>query len=177
MLELCYYYVGSIAPIILFIYSLLLLRNKSNLLFYYNIGIFINTLLNLLIKGITQQPRPTDDPKLFNLALKYGKPNIFKTRIPFNIFGMPSGHAQSCMFSTMYIYLSLHDDMKILFIYLFFTLITMTQRYIYKRHTCSQIIIGAIVGGFVGYFMFHLAQLNLKGIITEKPDDNAKPFL
>jgi membrane-associated phospholipid phosphatase len=172
MLEACYYFVGRFAPILLFFSSLFLLWNKQNLLFYYNVGIFINTLFNLCLKGLIQQPRPTEDPKLFNLALKYGKHHIFKDYIPFNIFGMPSGHAQSSIFSTIFIYLSL-GNINILLFYLFISFITMSQRLVYKRHTLFQIIVGAIVGGLVGYCAFYLAEQKIKGNIREKPDDDA----
>lgn len=98
MLESCYYFVGKFAPLILLFYSFFLLWHKENLFFYYTIGIFMNAVLNLVLKGIIQQPRPIDDPKLFKLALTHVKPHVFKTSIPFNIYGMPSGHAQSSLF-------------------------------------------------------------------------------
>lgn len=167
-----YYFVGKFAPIILLFYSFFLLWNKYNLFFYYTIGIFMNTILNLVLKGIIQQPRPTEDPKLFNLALTHGKPHVFKTSIPFNIFGMPSGHAQSALFSTVFIYLSL-GKLNVLWMYLFFSFITMTQRLVYNRHTLLQIVVGAVVGGSFGYVMFYLAEQKIKGVIREKPDDNA----
>jgi len=71
MLDKVFYYVGGFGPLILLFSSLFLLWNKHNLFFYYSIGIFVNAILNLIIKGILQQPRPSEDPKLFNLALKH----------------------------------------------------------------------------------------------------------
>ena len=63
---------GRYGPIILFFYSIYLLRSKANLFFYYTIGIFMNSILNLILKGIFKQPRPSEDPKQFNLALQNG---------------------------------------------------------------------------------------------------------
>jgi len=172
MLESCYYFVGKFAPLILLFYSLFLLWHKENLFFYYTIGIFMNAVLNLVLKGIIQQPRPIDDPKLFKLALIHVKPHVFKTSIPFNIYGMPSGHAQSSLFSTVFIFLSL-GDIKVLGFYLLLSLITISQRVVYKRHTPLQLLVGAIVGGLFGYTMFYLSQQKIKGEIREKPDDDA----
>jgi membrane-associated phospholipid phosphatase len=172
ILEICFKYFGAFAPLVLIAYSFFLLWNKHNLFFYYTIGVFMNSILNLILKGIIQEPRPIDDPKLFYLALKHGKHHIFKDYIPFNIFGMPSGHAQSSIFSTVFIYLSL-GKINILVGYLIVSFITMIQRVVYKRHTILQVFVGAIVGGLFGYSVYYLAEQTAKGKIKEKPDDDA----
>jgi membrane-associated phospholipid phosphatase len=170
MLENILNYLGGFGPIILFFYSLYLLWNKQNLLFYYTIGFFSNSLLNIILKGIIQQPRPLEDEKLFNLALKNVNKEIFKNGIPFDVFGMPSGHAQSALFSTVFIYLALKQT-NILLFYLFISIFTITQRIYNNYHTIFQIIIGNIVGALFAWFVFHLAQQKLKGRIREKRDD------
>ena len=110
MLNTFYYIInliGKYGPFILIVITLYLLRNRNNLFFYYIIGIFMNILLNLVLKGVILEPRPLQDHKLFNLAIKNGKRFIFKNGIiPHDICGMPSGHAQSALFSTTFIYLS-----------------------------------------------------------------------
>jgi membrane-associated phospholipid phosphatase len=112
-----------------------------------------------------------DDIKSFNLALKQGKYFVFKDGIiPLDIFGMPSGHAQSCLFSSVYTYLSLKDN-NILYLYLFFSLLTVIQRVVFKYHTILQVIIGSIVGSLLGYYMYTRAQQKIKGVIKEKKDD------
>ena len=172
MHDTSFYIFGGYVPLILLFYSFFLLWDKGNLLFYYTVGIFINSILNIILKGIIQQPRPSDDPKLFHLALKHGKQHIFKDYIPYNVFGMPSGHAQSSLFSTVFVYLSL-GKINILWMYLLVSFITMCQRVVYKYHTLLQVVVGAIVGGLLGYYVFHLAEQKIKGKIREKPDDNA----
>jgi membrane-associated phospholipid phosphatase len=161
---------GKFGPVILFFLSLYLLRNQKNLFFYYTIGIFLNCILNLLLKGIFQQPRPTEDYKKFDLALKNGKRFIFKNGVPFDVFGMPSGHSQSVIYSTIFIYLAL-KKLNILYLYLFISLITIVQRVTYNHHTVFQVIVGAFVGAAFGYFIFNLAEKKMKNIIREKPDD------
>ena len=161
---------GQYGPIILIIYSCYLLWDKSNLFFYYVVGIFINAILNLIIKGIIQEPRPSEDLKTFELSLKNGRRFLFKDGIPHDIFGMPSGHTQSSLFSTIFIFLSL-KNLNILRIYLLISFIIMAQRVAFNHHTINQVIVGAIVGGLFGYSMFYMAQNKLMGVIREKIDD------
>ena len=170
MIERCFFYLGGFGPLILFFSSLFLLWNKENLFYYYSVGIFLDSILNLFLKGIFKQPRPSEDPKLFNIALKNGKRFIFKDYIPHDIFGMPSGHTQSSFFSSIFIFLSL-KNYYVLFIYLIITLITMIQRIIYDYHTLFQVIVGGIVGSLFGYYFYYLAQQKLQGKIDEKLDD------
>ena len=161
---------GQYGPIILIIYSCYLLWDKSNLFFYYVVGIFINAILNLIIKGIIQEPRPSEDLKTFELSLKNGRRFLFKDGIPHDIFGMPSGHTQSSLFSTIFIFLSL-KNLNILRVYLLISFIIMTQRVAFNHHTINQVIVGAIVGGLFGYSMFYMAQNKLMGVLREKIDD------
>jgi membrane-associated phospholipid phosphatase len=134
------------------------------------VGFFINSILNLVLKGIIQQPRPSEDEKLFNLAKKNIPETIFKDGVPFNIYGMPSGHAQSALYSCVYIFLSLRD-IRVLIFYAVLSLIIMVERVINNLHTAFQVIVGAFIGGFIGYTAFHFAGSVIKGRIREKPDD------
>ena len=162
--------IGSNGPIILNFLSIYLLWGKNNLLFYYIIGIFVNAILNLILKGIFQQPRPSEDYDKFNLALKNGKRFIFKNGVPFDVFGMPSGHAQSALYSTVFIYLALQKT-NILYLYLFFSLLIIIQRVVYNHHTVFQVIVGIFIGALFGYFVFSLVEKKIKNRIREKSDD------
>jgi membrane-associated phospholipid phosphatase len=166
------YNVGQNGPEILLYLTIYLLWNKKIMAFYYFVGYFLNSMLNLTLKGIFQQPRPSEDIQKFNVALKNGGKFLFNNGIPFKIFGMPSGHAESCLYSTMFLFLVLHR-IDILFIYLFFSVITIYQRIEYKFHTLFQTIVGSIVGVLFGYTIFYLTTQNLKGKHQMKPDDNA----
>lgn len=164
--------IGKNGPIILFIITLYLLKQKYNLFFYYTIGIFINTIVNLILKGIIQEPRPGDYSNMLNLAIKNNKNSIFRNGIPFDMFGMPSGHAQSVMFSVVYIYLSTHNK-NYLFLYLFIATITIIQRIVYNYHTVLQVFVGSIVGSIIGYYFNYIAIKKIEGFITPKKHDNA----
>ena len=161
---------GSFGPFILFFTSIFLLWKRHNLFFYYVVGVFSNVLLNLILKSIIQQPRPNEDIRQFNLALSRGKKILFKDGIPYDIFGMPSGHAQSCLFSTIFIFFSL-KNVNILYFYAAVSLITLLQRVVFECHLILQIIVGSILGAVFGYFIYWLAGEKIKGHITEKIDD------
>jgi membrane-associated phospholipid phosphatase len=161
---------GTFGPMILIFLSINLLWNKQNLFFYYIVGVFIDNILNLILKGLIQQPRPSIEQKSFDLVFKYGKHILFKDGIPFNIYGMPSGHSQSVFFSTAFIYLSLKKN-NITYAYLGISLLTMIQRVVYNHHTVPHVIVGALVGSAVGYLFYYLSTEKVKGLIREKLDD------
>jgi membrane-associated phospholipid phosphatase len=100
---------------------------------------------------------------------------LFKNGIPFDIYGMPSGHAQTILFSTTFIYFSLHQQ-NILYLYLGISIITMIHRLIFKYHTVIQVLIGAVVGIMMGYFVYFLAKTKLKRKLTIKLDDFNKAY-
>jgi membrane-associated phospholipid phosphatase len=163
--------IGAYGPLILILLSIHLLWDHPNLFFYYNVGIFADAILNLVLKGVFQQPRPSEDQKMFDLSMRHGKRFLFKDGVPHDIFGMPSGHSESVLFSTVFIYLSLKQT-NWLYVYLFISIITMAQRVSYKYHTILQVLAGAIVGVVIGYGIYFLAREKIKGHIHEKKDDN-----
>jgi membrane-associated phospholipid phosphatase len=162
--------IGSYGPNILILLSLFLLWDHQNLFFYYIVGILIDSTLNIILKGFIQQPRPNFDSKEFDLALKNNKRFIFKDGIPYDLFGMPSGHSSSVMFSTIFVYLALRKT-NMLYLYLFISFITMSQRIVYNHHTFAQVFVGMFVGSLVAYLFYHLAEKKIKGRIREKKDD------
>jgi membrane-associated phospholipid phosphatase len=161
---------GSFGPILLIFLSMYLLWNKNNLFFYYTVGVFIDNILNLVLKGLFLQPRPSIDKKDFDLALKHGKRFLFKDGMPYDMFGMPSGHSQSSFFSTVFVYLSLRKN-NIGYTYLAISLLTMLQRVICNHHSVLQVCVGAVIGSFTGYLFYYIANEKVKGQIREKPDD------
>ena len=132
---------GRLGPIILIVFASYLLWKKSNLFFYYQVGVITSAILNLILKGILQYPRPSEDLKEFNLAIKNGHYFVFKNGIPYDIFGMPSGHSQCAMFTVTYIFLSL-KNLKISLVFLFMALLTMAERIVDNHHTFMQVVVG-----------------------------------
>lgn len=165
------YEFGGYAPILLILLSWYLLWDHKNLFFYYNIGLIANSILNIILKGLIQEPRPMFDNKKVNLITKHAKEFFFQNGIQFDIYGMPSGHAQMAFFTSIFIYLSLKHT-NLLYLYLFITLLICYQRVKYEFHSIPQVIVGGIVGSGFAYFVYQLAREKIKGKIREKPDDD-----
>lgn len=164
-------HIGRFGPLTLILFSSYLLWNKPNLFFYYQIGVVISAILNIILKGILKQPRPSEDQKEFGLALKNGKRFVFRNGIPHDIFGMPSGHSQSVMFTTTFIWFSL-KNIKITLSFLFISMLTMAQRIIDNHHTFMQVVVGGLTGIVYAYLFYYFAQQKIIGKLEEKPDDN-----
>lgn len=162
--------IGSYGAFILFFISLYLLINKQNGLYYYIVGYFLSIILNIVLKGIFKQPRPMYDKDIFNVALNYTKKHNFI--LPYDIYGMPSGYAQSVFYSTAFIYL-MFKNIKITIFYLIISLITIFQRVEELWHTVFQVIIGSLIGIFFGYFIFYMYQQKMMGNLKLKKDDFA----
>ena len=162
--------IGQYGPLILLLTSIFLLRNKSNLLFYYVLFFGISIILNIVLKGLIQQSRPCIEPKIFQMMMKNKERYINKHGIPYDIFGMPSGHSQSVLFSTIFIYFSLRD-FKILLFYVVVSLITLCQRVIDNHHSVMQVIVGSSIGIVLGYVAYVIAKSNIEGKKTAKKDD------
>ena len=168
--------IGEKGPILLLLWSIILLWNKSYYLYYYCIGFVMNGIVNSALKAIIKQPRPDIDETTFKLALKHGKRVINRNGHPYGIFGMPSGHSGSCLFSSVFVFLVLRDY-KILCGCLLLSILTMAQRVSYNHHTIAQVLVGAIIGLIFGHLIYYLSKQAIKGIIKEKPDDNAPKYL
>jgi membrane-associated phospholipid phosphatase len=164
------YELGGYGPIILFVLSWYLLWNNENLFFYYNIGLFANSILNIILKGVIQEPRPMFDSKKMSLLKTNAKYFFFNDGIPFDMFGMPSGHAQMAFFTTTFIYLSLKHK-NLLYFYLLYSILICYQRMKFDYHNIEQVIVGSLIGVAFGYFIYQLTREKIKGRIREKPDD------
>jgi membrane-associated phospholipid phosphatase len=162
---------GSFGPIILYLIADYLLWDKPTTFYYFQVGFVTSAILNLILKGIFKQPRPSEDPKEFNLAIKNGHRFIFKNGIPHDIFGMPSGHSSASLFITLFVFFSLRDY-KILLGFLLMSLLIMSQRVIDNHHTVFQVIVGASAGALYAYLFYYFSEEKIKGKIEEKPDDN-----
>ena len=175
LLEKIFYEVGSFGPLILILSSLLLLRTKETYFNYYVIGTFLNILLNMFLKVMIKEPRPSVDKRTFDLALKHMQSKHYGKTISQDVFGMPSGHTQSVLFSTVYVLLILKDkSWKIPLFYIVLCLITMFQRVQYQFHTVKQVVVGSIIGASFAFMLYYLASQKIKGALKAKAQDNAR---
>lgn len=165
-------YTGIYGPLILFFPTVFLLWNKKNALSYYVLGFCLNSISNVFLKLLIRQPRPSDDKQKFDLALDKGKRFLFDSGIPYDVFGMPSGHSQSIAFTVVFVFMTIQNNAFRLFCVLI-ALITLWQRVQYNHHTVMQVTVGSMVGGLFAYLMFYMNRKNIAGKIKERADDNA----
>ena len=166
-----FHVIGNWGPSFLGVITLFLLWQKSTLFFYYIIGYILNCIVNIVLKGLIQQARPSDDGKLLKIALKNGKKSIFRDGIPYDIFGMPSGHAQCCFYTTFYIWFAL-KNMYLFLAFFIFSLIISFQRVFFNYHSILQIIVGSIVGVLLAYLFYYAATKKIIGKLIPRIEDN-----
>ncbi len=99
-----------------------------------------------------RQPRPTG-----------GKSILGEVYSGADEYGMPSAHAQSVLYSTIFLYLA-KGDIVWLLSGLGIAILTIYQRWSYRRHTIAQLLIGALCGCTVAY----IANFTANRWITEK---------
>ncbi len=137
---------------------------KNSYFTIYIIGFMFSGLINYILKGLFKQPRPIDDKHLFNLE------KMYRSVLTFENYGMPSGHTQSVFYTTTFTYLALENHL-LLVCSIFISLLTIYQRVQSKQHFLSQTIVGAIIGGILGFAFYKYAKNQLQGPIKPKEDD------
>ena len=138
--------IGFFGPMILFTVSIVLLWCHTKYLNVYFIFFILNSLLNKILKQFIKEPRPV---KLSEQIIYKNYENITGS----SVYGMPSAHAQSVTFSTIYTYLVTKSE-QYLIGGLFISMLTLVQRYRFKRHSIKQLIVGSLLGvgvAFLGY--------------------------
>jgi membrane-associated phospholipid phosphatase len=157
-------YIGLYAPIILFILTLFLLRNMQKYLYFFVSGTILNNILNIILKLSIKEPRPTDDQKTIEIGIVNG------SRVNFDKFGMPSGHAQNCGFFLAFVTLVLNNPF-ITTLYLLISTISLLQRYLYKNHTVLQLLVGLSIGVGFGYLTYYLGNIYIMGNVKTRRDE------
>ena len=157
--------IGFSAPGLMLMSSILLFRNKRKYLTYLIFGYVLCGILNALLKYIFKEPRPSNDWEILRIGITHNK------RFSFDIYGMPSGHAQYCGFLLAFTAF-VQNDPFITGIYAILTLICLYQRYLYENHSIKQVVVGLFVGLMFGYLLYFVATKNLIGNIKMRPDDD-----
>ena len=151
LLQSMYGRVGVFGPYILIVASCILLLYHPVSLAVYLLGIVLNSMINLGLKGMIRQDRPTHEIPLFEFGIRDG------VRYKADKYGMPSGHSQSAGFSLAYIAATLTNPV-LTWTYAILSVITLTQRYVYRNHTFSQIVVGFILGIVLGYTFYRVSK-------------------
>ena len=130
--------IGFSAPGLMLMSSILLLRNKQKYMNYLIFGYVLCGMLNALLKYIFKEPRPSNDWEILRIGITHSK------RFSFDVYGMPSGHAQYCGFLLAFTAF-VQNDPFITGIYFVVTLICMYQRYLYENHSIKQVVVGLFI--------------------------------
>jgi membrane-associated phospholipid phosphatase len=154
-------YIGLLAPGILFVITICLLNNKPNYLKFFISGFILNNILNILLKICIKEPRPSNDRTTVETAIYNGE------RVSFDKYGMPSGHAQNCGYCLAFITM-VYNSPIITGIYIIISCLSMYQRYSFNNHTILQLLVGFIIGLFVGYVLYTITNKYIVGNIKEK---------
>jgi membrane-associated phospholipid phosphatase len=181
-------FMGNYGPLFMIIMALWVLNaaGLQTYVYYFIVGLILNTLLNIILKGIIQQPRPgdMDHPGAFQKRVS----NILATRhgLPFNLFGMPSGHAQAVFYVWSFLWATLimgtglgpakglnGPGWLIKWSIVLIGIIVLIQRVEWEHHTWLQVTVGCIVGGLIGVGAWKLGRQKTKGLSSQRQDDNA----
>ena len=159
-------YIGILAPIILFVTSVFLLHSKSTYFKIYMLGFILNNILNIIIKNIIKEPRPSNSSRILEIAITN------KQMVDFDLYGMPSGHTQTCGYNLAFITLVLNNSF-ITGSYLMITFFAFFQRYKFYNHTLLQLLVGLFIGISMGCLSYNVANKWIKGNLQMKLDDYA----
>ena len=136
-------WVGLFGPLIIFIITIFSLWKQEKYLIVYLIFSIVNSYFNLFLKLLIREPRP--------------KGNIYtENDTGADKYGMPSRHAQEVFFSIAFMYLVKQKITTYFMLALFVCIMSLIQRYKYKKHTIKQLFVGSLVGigfAFISYKM------------------------
>ena len=144
-------YIGAFGPVIVlcFLIGELIMAGASGsqtiwLVLWQPIGIALNTVM----KEIIAQDRPRGSKHV----------NFIEEAIDSGSKGMPSGHAQMVASEVTLAFLA-NTQPVIKAVSLCQAVVTLWQRWSYKKHTISQLVVGALVGALytTGFWFWYLS--------------------
>jgi membrane-associated phospholipid phosphatase len=148
-------YIGHYGPCILFLITFYYLFDRNIYLFVFLFGSLVNYWINIVLKTVFREPRPANPLVFIDSNDLIGN----------NYYGLPSGHAQSVFFSLIFFYKvsqpSSCSTIFTLYIMSCITMITLYQRWKYRRHTIKQLIIGAIIGSLFALTLIFITKTYL----------------
>jgi membrane-associated phospholipid phosphatase len=140
-------YIGHYGPLLLFIITFYSLLHRNIYLFVYLFGSIANLLFNIFLKHIFREPRPNNPIEFIDSNELNGN----------NYYGLPSGHAQSSLFSLAFLYF-VNGSISTLYTMGCITVLTLYQRWKYRRHTIKQLIIGSFIGALFAWILFFITK-------------------
>ena len=144
--------IGFLGPLLVACIAMYGLWGFNKYLLTYVCFFLVNMIVNKSIKLWVRQPRPMG-----------GKSILGEVYDGADEYGMPSAHAQSVLYSVVFLHL-IKDDIAWLLSGLGIALLTIFQRWSYRRHTIAQLLVGALCGSIIAY----IANWTANRWITEK---------
>lgn len=117
----------------------------------YSIGFLLQMMFNAWLKTVIKQKRPSITNKDIKTATSKGSNVIMRDGLPYEIYGMPSGHATLSTYSTVFSRLVINNN-YLNMLNIFLLVVTLIHRYVYNHHTLMQILVGTIIGLTTTYF-------------------------
>lgn len=138
--------IGFYGPILVIGVICIALYKQQKYMWIYVIFIFVNNYINRGLKLIILENRPSK-PIPFSRYENYKHAEMY---------GMPSGHASAIGFSIIYLLLVKGYSSWVICC-MFIGILTMYQRWKYRRHTAEQVMIGVITGSIFGWLVYTVA--------------------
>ena len=150
-------YFGNYILLIAVIIEIYARHKYKNIVYVYIIiAQLFNEIINRLLKNIIKQPRP----------IGYEYVNTWDMHKP-GEYGMPSGHAQTVFTETSFL-IFFSNNIKIKIFAVIQSLLTVYQRWYYKKHTVAQLIAGACIGILLGQVYYKIFKINESKITKVK---------
>ena len=148
--------IGFNGPLIILIITIYSLWKQERILIFYLFFALINIYFNRGLKLLIKQPRPIGFDKETNVT------NHMEMYENGDQYGMPSGHSNLSFYSIFYNYLANPKITNNLWLMIFVALITVSQRFKYKKHTLEQLFVGGIVGMIYAYTVFNISKISMQ---------------
>ena len=144
--------IGYYGPVILFGMTFYCLIERTPYLIVFTLGSILNAFLNTILKSIFREPRPTNQIPFLE----------HEDILHIQQYGFPSGHAQAAFFSLAFLFFA-NGPVSVVYCMSFIAVITLYQRWKYRRHSVKQLLLGAVVGTGVAWILVYLTQYYLHG--------------
>lgn len=141
-------FVGFYGPDIICFVNIFPLAKYTYYLIAYLVFLVINNVLNGILKQYIKEPRPTGHELITGI---FDKENYKGT------YGMPSRHSQFIFFSAFYTWFVVKNN-DLLWLELFIALLTIYQRWKFRRHSIQQLLAGALLGIVLAWVSFGLVK-------------------
>ena len=142
--------IGHYGPVILFTLTFYFLIERTPYLIVFIFGSIANTFLNQMLKSTFREPRPSGQIEFIDHEYLTG----------IQQYGLPSGHAQASFFALAFLFFS-HGPQSAIYIMAFICVLTLFQRWKFRRHSVKQLAAGSLIGTGFAYILVYITQYYL----------------